>query len=91
MTMKIYLIFVKYKRSDPTVDVSIEKIDAINEARNKLYNQSNIKSGIREFENALYFGVNLAEGIMAWVEEREILVKSVFTTSSVPIYSMELR
>ena len=93
MIMKIYLVFMKYKDDDPVVSINVEMTSAIDEARNKIFNQSEHKRKIREFEvtNFPYFAVNLAEGMMAWVEEKEIVApEPVFATSSVPVYSMRM-
>ena len=89
--MNIYLVFVKYNNDDPSVDIHTDMSLAIDEARNKLYNQSNMKSAIREFEvvNCSYFGINLGESMMAWVEEREIAPKLELHTSSATVYSMD--
>lgn len=93
MIMKIYLVFMKYRDDDPVISVNVEMTSAIDEARNRIFNQSEHKRKIREFEvaNFPYFAVNLSEGLMSWVEEKEIVPpQPVFTTSSVPLYSMRI-
>lgn len=82
--MKIYLLFVKYKNDDPSVTVHVDKIEAIDEAKKEIFNRSDMKSNIKEFDvpTFVYLGINLGEGLMAWVEEKEINPRPVFTTSA---------
>lgn len=95
MIMKIYLVFIKYKGDDPEIEIHTDLGSAIAETRNRLYNQSNQKSRIREFEvtEIPYLGINLAESMMAWIEPRDVFVpepEPTFATSSVPVYSMQI-
>ena len=84
---------MKYKDDDPVVSINVDMTSAMDEARNRIFNQSEHKRKIREFEvlNYPYFAVNLAEGMMAWVEEKEIMTpEPILVTSSHPVYSMHI-